>query len=520
MAMSKRNISLLILVGILGVIAGLIISANFNLIFNGFASNEPSAAKVNHSDHRESSASAISEPSENQLTTTDALVQLEQAYIQVAEAVKPWVVTITSAKIIRYRQLFSPWDEFFEFFGQPDQRRRRDDSGEREFRQEGLGSGVIVSADGYVLTNNHVVQEADEIRVITADKKEYVAKLVGRDEKTDVAVVKIDAKNLPYARMGDSDKIKVGQIVMAIGNPFSQQLQLTVTEGIISAKGRSNIGISSYEDFIQTTAAINPGNSGGALVNLRGELIGINTAIISRSGGFNGIGFAIPINMARRVMEILIDKGYVVRGYLGVTPQAIDEDMTQALGLESSQGALIASVEPGTPADKAGLKEQDVVLEVDGRKIIDDNDFRLRIAERNPGDKVRLKILRDGKIREIVATLAERPDDRPPKQLAAKETEKLGIKVANLTRERARQYGFENEEGVVVIEVNQGSMAYRKGVREGDLITSVNRQPVTSIREYEEIMDQVKPGDVVVLRLKKKVGNTLTNFYVTLRVPK
>jgi len=293
-----------------------------------------------------------------------------------------------------------------------------------------------------------------------------------------------------------------------------------VTDGIISAKGRSNIGISSYEDFIQTTAAINPGNSGGALVNLRGELIGINTAIISRSGGFNGIGFAIPINMARRVMEILIDKGYVVRGYLGVTPQAIDEDMTQALGLESSEGALIASVEPGTPADKAGLKEQDVVLEVDGRKIIDDNDFRLRIAERNPGDKVRLKILRDGKIREIVATLAERPDDRPPKQLAAKESEKLGIKVANLTRERARQYGFENEEGVVIIEVNQGSMAYRKGVREGDLITSVNRQPVTSIREYEEIMDQVKPGDVVVLRLKKKVGNTLTNFYVTIRVPK
>jgi len=178
------------------------------LIFNGFASNESSAAKVSYSEHRESGTPAIAEPSENQLTSTDALVQLEQAYIQVAEAVKPWVVTITSAKIIRYRQLFSPWDEFFEFFGEPDQRRRRDDSGEREFRQEGLGSGVIVSADGYILTNNHVVQEADEIRVITADKKEYVAKLVGRDEKTDVAVVKIDAKNLPYARMGDSDKIK------------------------------------------------------------------------------------------------------------------------------------------------------------------------------------------------------------------------------------------------------------------------------------------------------------------------
>ncbi|MDZ7331598.1 MAG: DegQ family serine endoprotease [candidate division KSB1 bacterium] len=521
MAMSNRNIALLVLVGILGVIAGLIISANFNLIFNGFASNEPAATKSIQADYRAADSPASIMPADPQLSSSDALVQLEQAYIQVAENVKPWVVTITSAKIIRYRQFFNPWDEFFNFFGEPDQRRRRDDSGEREFRQEGLGSGVIVSSDGYILTNNHVVQEADEIRVITADKKDYVAKLVGRDEKTDVAVVKIDAKNLPFARMGDSDKIRVGQIVMAIGNPFSQQLQQTVTEGIISAKGRSNIGIASYEDFIQTTAAINPGNSGGALVNLRGELIGINTAIVSQSGGFNGIGFAIPINMARRVMEILIDKGYVVRGYLGVTPQAIDEEMVQALGLENSQGALIASVEKGTPADKAGLKEQDVVLEVDGRKVVDDNDFRLRIAERNPGDKVRLKIVRDGKIKEITVTLTERPDDRPPAQMSARETEKLGIRVANLTRERARQYGFEDdEEGVIVVGVDQGSAASRKGIRVGDLIISVNRQPVTNVREYESIIDELKPGDVVFMRLKRVIRGTVNHFYVTIRVPR
>ncbi len=219
-------------------------------------------------------------------------------------------------------------------------------------------------------------------------------------------------------------------------------------------------------------------------------------------------------------MEILIDKGYVVRGYLGVTPQALDEEMTQALGLESSQGALIASVERGTPADKAGLKEQDVVLEVDGRKIIDDNDFRLRIAERSPGEKVKLKIVRDGKIKEVIVTLTERPDDRPPKQLASRETEKLGIRVANLTQDRARQYGFENEEGVIVIEVNQSSIAYRKGVREGDLITSVNRQQVTNVREYESIIDEVKPGDLVFMRLKRKVSNNVLNFYVTIRVPR
>ncbi len=379
MSLSKRNASLLVLAIFIGIIAGLVISANFDFIFRGFASNDKPTEKI-VSTQAESNENSNTAPlySENQDTGVDALLQLEKAYIQVAEAVKPWVVTITSSKIYRY-QYRNPWEDFFDFFGQQD--RRRDQNQEREYRQEGLGSGVIVSRDGFILTNNHVVQEADEIRVITMDKKEYNAKLIGRDDKTDVAVVKIEGESLAFARLGDSDNIKVGQIVMAIGNPFSQQLQLTVTEGIISAKGRSNIGLSNYEDFIQTTAAINPGNSGGALVNLKGELIGVNTAIVSRSGGFNGIGFAIPVNMARRVMDMLIDKGYVVRGYLGVVPQTVDEEMAQALGLEDSHGALIASVEAGTPADKAGLKEQDVVLEIDGRKVIDQNDFRLRIAD-------------------------------------------------------------------------------------------------------------------------------------------
>ena len=517
MAISKRNASLLVLAVFLGIIAGLIISANFDFIFKGFASSEKPIEKL---------ISTESDPGENSNTTPlytsskddgfDNLLQLEKAYIQVAEEVKPWVVTISSAKIMRYRY-YNPWEDFFDFFGQRD--RRRDQDNEREYRQEGLGSGVIISQDGYILTNNHVVQEADEIRVVTMDNKEYTAELIGRDEKTDVAVVKINDKNLPYAKLGDSDKIRVGQIVMAVGNPFSQELQLTVTEGIISAKGRSNIGLSNYEDFIQTTAAINPGNSGGALVNLKGEVIGVNTAIVSRSGGFNGIGFAIPINMARRVMDMLIDKGYVVRGYLGVVPQTVDEEMAQALGLEQSQGALIASVEPGTPADKAGLKEQDVVLEIDDRKVSDENDFRLRVAEYNPGDKVKLKVIRDEKIKYITVTLTERPDDRPPQQLSEKETEKLGIKVANLTTDRARRYGFEDEEGVLVTNVKQGSSAYRKGVREGDLITSVNREDVTTVREYDRIMDKLKAGDVVLLRLKKRVSGNVNTFYVTVRIP-
>jgi serine protease Do len=523
MAISKRNALLLVMAIFFGIIAGLIISANFDLIFKGIASNDKSVEKIISSEdsanNTDSNYIAMSNVSEREDNGLDDLLQLEKAYIRVAEEVKPWVVTITSAKIYRYRQ-FNPWEDFFDFFGYRDRRRDRDEDQEREFRQEGLGSGVIVSRDGYILTNNHVVQEADEIRVITMDNKEYNAKLIGRDEKTDVAVVKIDGENLSFARLGDSDRIRVGQIVMAIGNPFRQELQQTVTEGIISAKGRSNIGLSAYEDFIQTTAAINPGNSGGALVNLKGELIGVNTAIVSRSGGFNGIGFAIPINMARRVMDMLIDKGYVVRGYLGVVPQTIDEEMAQALGLDDSQGALIASVEKGTPADKAGLKEQDVVLEIDGRKIVDDTDFRLRVAEHNPGDKVKLKVFRNGNVREITVTLTERPDDRPPQQLSEKETEKLGIKVADLTTDRARRYGFEDEEGVIVTDVKQGSSAYRKGVREGDLITSVNREDVTSVREYDRIMDKVKPGDVVLLRLKKRLRDGISTFYVTIRIPK
>ncbi|MDZ7263131.1 MAG: DegQ family serine endoprotease [candidate division KSB1 bacterium] len=523
MAISKKNFAFLSLAIFLGIMIGLFISANFDLIFRGFASSNPtgSEAKATLVSEVKPVESANLASANSDQSGIDDLLQLEKAYIRVAEEVKPWVVTITSAKIIRYYYR-NPFDDFFDFFGNWDRPRNRDreQGQEREYRQEGLGSGVIVSADGYILTNNHVVQEADEIRVITMDKKEYTAKLIGRDEKTDVAVVKIQEKNLPFARLGDSDNIQVGQIVMAIGNPFSQELKQTVTEGIISAKGRSNIGLSDYEDFIQTTAAINPGNSGGALVNLRGELIGINTAIVSRSGGFNGIGFAIPINMAKHVMDLLIEKGYVVRGYLGVGIQPIDEEMAQALGLKSTEGALISSIEKGLPADKAGLKEQDVVLEMDGKKIKDHTDFRLRIAERRPGERVNLLILRDGRTMTIPVTLGEKPGDRPSKQLSEKETEKLGISVGNLTAERSRRYGFENESGVIVLDVKQGSEAWRKGMREGDLITSINRKPVKDVSDYNEIMGNVKSGDILLIRLKKRLSdNSVSQIFITIRVP-
>lgn len=520
MALAKKNILIVVMAIFLGIMGGLIISANFDLIFKGFASDDKNGVAVTTKTDSNPAVNtmASSATSEAGDSSLNVLYDLEEAYIRVAEAVKPSVVTITSAKIIRYYTR-NPFEDFFDFFGYRDRRQNpnKDQDQEREFRQEGLGSGVIVSSDGYIITNNHVVQEADEIRVVTMDKKEYTAKLIGRDEKTDVAVVKIEADNLSFARLGDSDKIRVGQIVMAIGNPFSQELQHTVTEGIISAKGRANIGLSDYEDFIQTTAAINPGNSGGALVNLRGELIGINTAIVSRSGGFNGIGFAIPIKMAGHIMNMLIEKGYVLRGYLGVGIQPVSEEMAQYLGLKDTYGALISNVEKGLPADKAGVKAEDIVLEMDGVKVKDHTDFRLRIAERAPGDRVKLKVFRNGKTLDINVELAERPGDRPANQLSEKETEKLGIKVANLTTETARRYGFEDEQGVVVVEVKQGSSAWRKGMREGDLITSINRKTITGVSDYERVMDGVKSGDILWIRLLKRTQEGVSTYYITIR---
>jgi serine protease Do len=522
MATSKRNALLLVSAIFVGIVVGLIISTNFGLILNSIASDN-NKDEINISAQSETEDYAETSPlpeatQESPAPPVSGLMELEKAYINVSKNVKPWVVTITSEKYIKYRQ-FDPFDFFGDFFGRRDRKGKNEDK-ERTYVQQGLGSGVIVSADGYILTNNHVVQEADEIRVITMDKKEYKAELIGKDDKTDVAVVRIKDKNLPYAKLGNSDKIQVGQIVLAVGNPFSQELQLTVTNGIISAKGRSGIGTGTfYQDFIQTTAAINPGNSGGALVNLRGELIGINTAIISRSGGFNGIGFAIPINMAKHVMGMLMDHGYVVRGYLGVVPQPLTEEMAQGIGLEDAHGAFISTVAKGTPADKAGLKEEDVVVAIDGKRIEDVTEFRWKIAEYEPGSKVKLKVFRDGKYLNISVNLEKHPDDQPEKEVAEKESNKLGITVGNLTRERARRYSYEDEQGVVVTDVQGNSQAYRNGIRDGDLITAINRKSIESVRDYNRIVDKAKSGDILLIRLKKRAGDSLSNWYVSLRVP-
>ncbi|MFQ6113450.1 MAG: Do family serine endopeptidase, partial [bacterium] len=394
--------------------------------------------------------------------------------------------------------------------------------GEQEFRQHGLGSGVIVDQGGYILTNYHVVKEADEINVVI-DKKEYDATIVGTDPATDIAVVKIDKKNLPAIILGDSDKLEVGEWVLAIGNPFDLSLEHTVTAGIISAKGRSGLrlgGEVNYQDFIQTDAAINPGNSGGALVNLKGELVGINTAIIAgNTGGNVGIGFAIPIDMAKRVMDELIAHGKVIRGYLGVRIGTPDAEMSEALGLKENEGAVVVEVQRDTPADRAGLKKYDVIVEVEGHPIESAQELTNLIASYDPGTRVNLKIVRDGKIKYIAVTLAERPetsDETPRIAQSRSVTARLGLQVTELTNRLAREYGYEGEEGVLVSDVRSNSVAYEKGIRRGDLIKEVNRKKVKSVREFESIVEKLDAGKIVLFQIKRGRENN----FVAMKVPK
>jgi serine protease Do len=442
---------------------------------------------------------------------------LTMSFAPIVKNAQPAVVSIASTKVVKISsgdEGLSPlFDDpmFRQFFGDGPQNRF---GKPREQREQGLGSGVIVAADGYILTNNHVIDGANEIRVFTSDKRELKARVIGADPKTDIAVVKVEAKNLPTLPFADSSQAQVGDIVLAIGNPFG--VGQTVTMGIISATGRGNLGIEDYEDFIQTDAAINPGNSGGALINASGQLIGVNTAILSRAGGNQGVGFAVPANLARTVMNQLLKDGKVVRGYLGVLIQPVTPEIAKAFNLPDARGALVGEVTPDGPAARAGLAQGDVIIELNGVRVDDNRELRLKIGQLAPGSAIRLKLIRDGNPREINITLDELPNEKETASDGKPESDSPdGLSVENLTPQIARQLGLQSSaNGVVVTGVQDGSRADDAGLRRGDVIQQVNRQPVNNVAEFERAMKQA--GDKSAALLVNRNGHT---SFVALAAP-
>ena len=391
-------------------------------------------------------------------------------------------------------------DEFFRrFFGDQFQGR----SPQREFRsprQMGIGSGVVVTKDGYILTNNHVVEGADELKVSFQDGREFTAKVIGRAPKSDVAVIKIDAKDLPVVSMADSDKVEVGDVVLAIGNPFG--IGQTVTTGIVSATGRSGGMGLDYEDFIQTDAAINPGNSGGALVDSEGRLIGINTAILSRSGGNQGIGFAIPVNLARDVMGSLVKDGHVTRGYMGMLIQDLTPALAKEFKLKGVKGALVSEVTPDSPAEKAGIKDGDVILEFDGKPVTDSRHLKLTVARTQPGETVSVKVLREGATKALDITVKELPGAERASKTGKPDAEDNGtlngVTVGDLDRQARQEFNIPSTlKGAVVTEVAPDCAAAEAGLKPGDVILEINRKPVKNAEDVVKMTEH--PADKTTL---------------------
>ena len=400
-----------------------------------------------------------------------------------------------------FEHLFGPQ------FRRPDMPQGPQGRGNRSFKQQAAGSGFIISADGYVLTNNHVVDGADNITVRLDDEREFKAKVVGADPQTDVALLKIEGKNLPVLPLGDSDALEVGEWVIAIGSPF--QLNQTVTVGVVSAKGRNRMGITDYENFIQTDAAINPGNSGGPLLNIRGEAIGMNTAIFSRSGGYMGIGFAIPINMAKNIEQQLRSTGKITRGWLGVMIQDVNEDLAKQFGTENKRGALISEVTPDSPAQRGGLLQGDIVTAINGRPIDNVTDLRNRIAETAPNTGVTLRIFRDGQERDVKLSIGEQPKNLNARGEAVGGTslDSFGLSLQDMTDAIARQFGYEKDQGVLIASVEPDSVAAQAGLASGQLIEEVNRSRVRNVKELEQVMARNRGAKQIMLRVRVDGGS-------------
>jgi len=442
----------------------------------------------------------------------------ESPFAKVAEKVSPSVVNISAEKVVERSYEYLPFDEFFRrFFGEEPPERVVPPE---KYKTSSLGSGFVVREDGYILTNNHVVSGADKIWVKHSDGSEYRAKLLGQDRETDLAVLKIDPeKDLPVVTLGDSDSIKVGDWAIAIGNPFPQLgLDRTVTVGVISAVGRGNLYFGeeitpSYQSYIQTDASINPGNSGGPLVNIRGEVIGINSAITNPTGmRFNiGIGFAIPVNIAKSVLPDLMAGRKVTRGYLGIYIGNVTHDLAEALDLSSTDGVIVNQVQMDTPADQAGLKRGDVVIEFDGKKIRDVQQFMLTVAKTPPGSRIEIRVIRDGKEIVLETKLANKADFVAEVETETeKEAEKwLGLEVETSTRKLSTQYKVKWVPGVLVVSVEAGSSAQKKGIRVGDIIMEIDQREVKNISDYEEILSSLKDREKAVPFLISRNGNTI-----------
>jgi serine protease Do len=443
----------------------------------------------------------------NETKAFEATRFVPENFSSLAEMVGPAVVNIRTVKTAKSTNVFrnfnkgpfgedDPMDDFFnKFFNQDPQ---------RQFKQRSLGSGFIIEKDGHIVTNNHVVENADKIKVILKDQKEFDAEIVGRDEKTDLALIKINSGgNLPVAKIGDSDALKVGQWVLAIGSPFG--LEQTITAGIVSAKGRV-IGSGPYDDFIQTDASINPGNSGGPLVNMNGEVVGINTIIIA---GGQGIGFAIPINLGKGIVDQLKKHGDVTRGWLGVTIQDVPAELAEYLGIKDGKGVLVSDVIEGDPADKAGIKPKDIITEINGEKVESSRSLLKIVAGIGVGDIAKIKVLRDGKEKIFNVEIAKRMDEKiaSAKNSMKGRSDEIGIRVTNITQEMARRFNITETEGVIVADVNPDGAAADAGIIQGDVIKEINRQPVKSVKDYAEILGKIKKGESIKLFIwRDKVG--------------
>jgi serine protease Do len=495
----------------IGVVLGILFASNMNWTTSGLANRNMSPVIL-----------GSQEPIQEELLS---LQNTSKAFTIISKEILPTVVSISTSRIIRRSESDNLFDDpiFRDFFGRkflPQQPEAQ--------KQQGLGSGVIVSNDGYILTNNHVIANADDIRVTLYDNRTFDAELVGTDPLTEVAVIKIDGKDLPCARLGDSEEIEVGEWVLAVGNPLA--LNSTVTAGIISAKGRA-IGIikdndrdrsgGSYaiENFLQTDAAINPGNSGGALVNLKSEVIGINTAIATRTGGYQGYGFAVPINLAKKIMNDLISQGYVTRAWLGIAMKSVDELVAKRFDMEVPRGVIVEQVLDDSPAQKAGLKALDIILKLEEKAIRQSNEIQNIIALKNPGETITLLILRDGKEKSIRVKLGQRDTG---KEMVSRDEEEHGLPVLGLTVQtltddiRSRLEYYQDDEGAIVVKVEPYSAAWDARIQERDLVVRIEDIKITSASDYRNTLKKFNKGDVIIVYLKRQD----LEFHAFVKLPK